>query len=71
MPDPSLHGNGEDCPACALRREADRDRTVYGSARLDCNNCHGTGRIAYTVRQVYEIQLAEARKHYWSQKQYA
>ncbi len=66
MPDPSLHGNGKTCPGCALRREADPWKK-----EVDCNICGGTGRIAFTVMDVYQRQLAEARKYYWSTKTYA
>ena len=72
MPDPSLHGNGYNCPACELRREEDRKRTTLGSKTgRKCNHCNGTGRIAFTLRETYELQLADARKYYWSQKTYA
>ena len=72
MPDPTLHGNGYTCTACELRRETDRARRVFGSnTGIDCNHCNGTGRIAFTLREIYEFQLADARRYYWSQKTYA
>jgi len=72
MPNPSLHGNGYTCPACELRREEDRKRTAVGSKTgPKCNRCNGTGRIAFTLRETYELQLADARKYYWSDKKYA
>lgn len=70
MPDPSLHGNGYTCPACELQREADREYTVFGSRNgKPCNQCNGTGRIAFTLRETYELQLADAHKFYWSMRQ--
>lgn len=71
MPDPTLHGNGYTCPACELRREADRQRTAFGSTDIPCNQCNGTGRIAKTAAQIVAEQVAWAREHYWSQKRYA
>ncbi|MBT2130092.1 hypothetical protein [Aliiroseovarius lamellibrachiae] len=72
MPDPTLHGNGKTCPACELRREADRQRRALGSKEAPpCNHCNGTGRIAFTEHEVYALQLADARKYYWSNKTYA
>lgn len=68
MPDPYLHGNGEPCPACALRREESRRRSVLGLGETFCNHCNGTGRIAWSERKVYEHQLADARRFYWTPK---
>lgn len=65
MPNPYLCGNGYNCPACGLRRETDRDRTILGSGRIDCNHCNGTGRIAHTEREANDLQLADARRHHW------
>ncbi|WP_376872313.1 hypothetical protein [Albirhodobacter sp. R86504] len=71
MPDPTLHGNGHTCPACELRREADRARTVFGSSDTPCNQCNSIGRIAKSAAQIVSEEVAWAREHYWGQKQYA
>ncbi|MBT3140440.1 hypothetical protein KL867_05220 [Ruegeria litorea] len=65
MPDPSLHGNGFTCPACALQRETDLERTRFGSLKIDCNICNGTGRIAKTITQIYTESVALAQQHHW------
>lgn len=67
MPNPALHGNGYDCPACALRRESD----PWQRGEHPCNNCNGSGRIAFSLRETYERQLADAREFYWRHKVYA
>jgi len=61
MPDPTLHGNGDPCPACGLRREADRQRTTLGSRDMPCNICGGTGRIPRTAERIVSEAVAEAR----------
>ncbi len=71
MPDPTLHGNGYTCPACELRREADRKCSAFESSDIPCNQCNGIGRIAKTAAQIVAEQVAWAREHHWSQKQYA
>lgn len=70
MPDPYLHGNGYACPACELRRDAARRRSVFGVGDVSCNHCGGTGRIAFTEREAYEEQLRDAREYYWADKTY-
>lgn len=56
MPDITLHGNHDPCPACALRREA-----VFAEAEgavpiqfgiINCNNCGGTGFLALTAAEI-------------------
>ena len=71
MPDPTLHGNGYHCPACELRRAEACRRSAFGPRDIPCNRCNGTGRIAYSLRETYERQLADARAFYWSMKTYA
>lgn len=61
MGDPTLHGNGEPCPACALRREAD----PWQAKEHPCNLCGGTGRIAWTVPDIIARHVAWAREHHW------
>jgi hypothetical protein len=66
MPNSTLCGNGDDCPACSLRREGDpSQRKIH-----PCNNCGGTGRIARSLKEIVEKQAAEARRSYWSTKQW-
>lgn len=64
MPDPSLHGNGEPCPACTLRREAE-DTSLIKRPDVECNLCLGTGRIGYTREAIIAAHVAWAREHYW------
>lgn len=61
MPDPTLHGNGDDCPACELRREDDEWQT----GTHPCNNCGGTGRIPRPTLRILNETVAQARKTYW------
>lgn len=63
--DAGLHGNGDDCPACALRRD---DLRAVGAVdqTVPCNLCHGAGRIARPVETVIAGHVAWARAHYWS-----
>lgn len=64
MADPGLHENGEPCPACALRREAE-DKTSILRTPVPCNNCGGTGRIGFSDAQIVATAAAWAREHYW------
>lgn len=61
MPDPSLHGNGTDCPACegsgAVATEPDGTRR--------CPICRGAGRLARPLEQIVADHVREARLHYW------
>lgn len=61
MPDFTLHGNGEDCPACELRRAA------LGGREIDvpCNNCGGVGRVALPAAEIVADACAWARAHHW------
>ncbi len=64
MPDPALHGNGEDCPACALRR----DRLRAGAAMdqvVGCNLCGGSGRLGKTEAEIIRESVEMAAVHYW------
>lgn len=66
MPDPTLHGNGYDCPACELRR-----KEAHGIGRrhnIPCNQCHGKGRIARPIPDIIADAVAEAREHHWPEK---
>lgn len=70
MPDPTLHGNGFDCPACELRRAEARRTSILGPRAIPCNRCGGTGRIARPVADIVADHVAWARQHYWSTKTY-
>lgn len=61
MPDPTLHGNGEDCPACALRRDELRAAAAVDQV-VPCNFCGGTGRA---VVEIIREAVAWAGEHYW------
>ena len=64
-PDISLHGNGVDCPACALRREAE-DAGVIRRARWSrCQLCDGRGRLPRPVGDIIADHVAEARQLHW------
>ena len=64
MADPTLHGNGEPCPACALRREGE-DTTAVLRPEVPCNACGGTGRAGFTDEMIIAAAAAWAREHYW------
>jgi hypothetical protein len=70
VPDKYLCGNGLDCPACQLRRDADRD--FFWGARNPkkhkCNSCHGDGRIARKTKDIIADHVAEAAPFYWKPK---
>ncbi len=60
----SLHGNGETCPHCELRRE-EANLELIGAARVPCNSCGGTGKIGYSVASLIASSVAWARENYW------
>lgn len=64
MPDPTLHGNGEPCPACALRREA-MDQGAIIRPDTPCNVCAGSGRLGYATAYIVALTVAEARRIHW------
>lgn len=66
-PDAGLHGNGDDCPACALRREDLRaDRAMEQS--VPCNFCGGTGRVGRAVTEIIREAVQWAASHYWPER---
>jgi hypothetical protein len=67
MPDAALHGNGYNCPACELRREEQAARGEWPRVP-DCNRCKGTGRLALRTKDIVAAAVAEARAHYWPER---
>lgn len=69
MPDFTLHGNHDPCPACELRREAifaEAGRRVpIPFGMVECNHCGGTGFIALTAAEITRRTAAEACRVHW------
>ena len=70
MPDITLHGNGEDCPACALRRDHLRAEGAIDQV-VECNFCGGTGRVGRAVEAIIREAVEWAAKHYWPSREKA
>lgn len=68
MPDPALHGNGDDCPACALRREDLRASGAMDQS-VPCNFCGGHGRVGRAVAAIIAEACAWAVTNYWPAKE--
>jgi hypothetical protein len=68
MPDASLHGNGDDCPACALRRDELRAARAMDQS-VPCNFCGGEGRVGRAVAAIIREACAWAIEHYWPAKE--
>lgn len=64
MPDPTLHHNGQNCPACELRRDELRDRAALDQV-VACNFCAGTGRVGHAVADIINEAVTWAKTHYW------
>lgn len=64
MTDRTLHGNGEPCPACELRREGVDAAAIIRPA-VPCNLCGGVGRMAIPDAAIVAAAVARARVHYW------
>ena len=69
MPDFTLHGNHDPCPACELQREA-----IFAAAggpvsiyfgQVPCNACKGTGMIKLSASEIVARMAKEARASYW------
>jgi hypothetical protein len=65
-----LHGNGEQCPSCSLRRE-EADRRIGGKVDIPCNQCGGTGWLRYTTRRIVAETVTTARATYWPARERA
>lgn len=63
MTDRTLHGNGEPCPACALRREFRGPGLAPDP--IPCNLCGGVGRLALSDAEIVAAAVAWARVHHW------
>ncbi len=63
-PDPSLHGNHDACPACAMRREV-ADNAPMERALIPCNVCRGTGHIPLSSVEIKRRTCVEAMRLYW------
>lgn len=66
MPDPTLHGNCEPCPACELRREM-IDTAAILRPVIQCQVCNGTGLLALPTAEIVRRTCEEARRIYWPQ----
>lgn len=64
LPDVTLHGNHDTCPACELRREV-QDKAPICRAAVPCNVCGGTGFLKLTVAEIVRRTCEEARRLYW------
>lgn len=66
MPDETLHGNHDPCPACQLRRETEDTAPVYRPL-IPCNTCAGKGFIPLSSAEIVLRTVTEARLTYWPQ----
>lgn len=66
MPDHTLHGNNEPCPACELRRET-IDTTAIIRPVIQCQVCRGTGLLPLPTAEIVRRTCEEARRIYWPQ----
>ena len=66
MPDHTLHGNNERCPACELRQEA-VDRSMILRPKIECQVCDGTGLLPLSTAEIVRRTCEEARRIYWPQ----
>lgn len=64
MPDASLHGNHDPCPACELRREAE-DAALVLRPEVPCNVCNGLGFLPLPEAEIVRRTCEEARSIYW------
>lgn len=64
LADATLHGNGEACPACALRREVE-DQGAILRPHVPCNVCGGVGRLGFGDAEICRRTVEEAWRIYW------
>lgn len=67
MADKTLHGNGEDCPACALRRDDLREAGAMDQV-VSCNFCGGSGRVGIALAEIIREAVGWAANHYWPER---
>ena len=70
MRDPTLHGNGDNCPACELRRDELRAAAAMDQV-VPCNFCGGTGRVGRAVAEIIREACLWARENYWPAREAA
>jgi len=68
MPDVTLHGNGQDCPACALRRDDLRAAAAMDQV-VECNFCGGSGRVGRAVADIIREAVEWAAVNYWPERE--
>lgn len=68
MADATIHGNGVDCPACALRRDELRAAAAINQV-VSCNFCGGTGRVGRAVEEIIREAVLWACTHYWPERE--
>lgn len=66
MPDPTLHGNHDPCPACELRRQV-VDTGAITRPEVPCNVCQGVGFLPLSDAEIVRRTVEEARRIYWPQ----
>lgn len=66
MTNHTLHGNGERCPACELRRGM-VDLGMILRAVIQCQVCNGTGLLPLSDAEIVRRTVEEARRIYWPQ----
>ena len=64
MPDATLHGNHDPCPACELRREM-HDTAPIEREVIPCNVCGGVGFLPLASAEIVRRTVEEARRVYW------
>jgi hypothetical protein len=68
MPDKALKGNGVDCPACELQREAAINKLSMERS-VPCNFCAGTGRVGIAVSAIILEAVTWAAENYWPERE--
>jgi hypothetical protein len=68
MADKALKGNGVDCPACELQREAAIDQASMERS-VPCNFCAGTGRVGIAVSAIILEAVTWAAENYWPERE--
>lgn len=65
MPDPTLHGNNDPCPACELRREQ-VDTSRIDRPEVACQLCDGRGFLPLSAAEIVRRTVAEVKRlGYW------